>query len=75
MPELKRFWWGEYHNRCIRLLRSAFARPKSAKLLKRSKKAYFTIGRDLWPKAREQNSATESGRQPSSLGKFHGYRK
>jgi len=41
----------------------------------RSKKASFTFGRNLQPKAREQNSVTESTHQRSSLDKCQGYRK
>ena len=44
---------------------------KSATKKRDLKKASFTSGRDLRPKAREQNFATES----SSLGKSQGYRK
>ena len=48
------------------LVNCARARPKSA-----IQNASFTFGRDLQPKAREQNFATES----SSVGKCQGYRK
>jgi len=47
------------------LLNCSRARPKAS----------FTLGHDLRPKARKQNSATESRRSPSSLGKCQGYLK